>query len=65
MRQCRKMKRPGPPHLVLTQGLSVGLIQNDLHNAEHLLGHSCTTTVLAFLLSYQGLQEKEAQSLWG
>lgn len=48
----------GPTHLVLIQGLGVGLIQNDLHDAKHLLGHSCTTTVLAFLLSYQGLQEE-------
>lgn len=63
MRRCLRVDKPGSAHLVLTQGLSIGLIQNDLHNAKHLLGHSCTTTVLAFLLSYQGLQEKEAQSL--
>ena len=63
MRQCLRVDRLGSTHLVLTQRLSVGLIQNDLHNAKHLLGHSRTTTVLAFLLSDQGLQEKEAQSL--
>lgn len=45
----------GPTHLVLTQGLSIGFIQNDLHDTKHLLGHRRTATVLAFLLSYQGL----------
>lgn len=58
------MGRLGSAHLVLAQGLSVGLIQNDLHDAQHLLGDSCTTTVLALLLSYQGLKE-ETRSLWG
>lgn len=54
----------GLTHLVLTQGLGIGLIQNDLHDAEHLLGHRCPATVLALLLSYQRLEE-ETQSLWG
>lgn len=58
-RQCRlprlQMQGEDPTHLVFTQGLSVGLIQNDLHDAKHLLSHSCSPTVLAFLLSYQGL----------
>lgn len=58
------MDRLRSTHLVLTQGLSIGLIENDLHDAKHLLSHSCTATVLAFLLSYQGLEE-ETQSLWG
>lgn len=52
-------------HLVLTQGLSIGLIQNDLHDAKHLLSHSSTPTVLAFLLSYQGLWKEETQTLSG
>lgn len=65
MRQCRLPVSVdgtrGPTHLVLTQGLSVGLIQNDFHDTKHLFGHSCAAAVLAFLFSYKGLWENKTQ----
>lgn len=42
-------------HFVLRQSLSIGLVQNDLHNAEDLLCYRCPSTVLTLLLSYQRL----------
>lgn len=48
-------------HLVLGQSLGIGLVQNDLHDAEDLLCYRCPSTVLTLLLSYKRLTSKQNQ----